>query len=198
MNMHRALAALALGGGFLVAILGTSRPAAPRLDIGADAQEIARGADHVSAVRLAEWIRGRRPGLRVIDLRPDSEYEAFHVPTASHVAITGLAGLNPAPDQTIVLYSGTSAEAAQAWVMVRALGATHAYYLRGGAEAWAEDIMSPALPEPSGNKALDSTAAHVGELSRYFGGVPHTGPADFTGDGQDKPVVLKRMRRRGC
>ena len=198
MSVRNVLAALALAGGLLAAVLGSSRPDSPRLDMASAARDIERGADHVSAIQLAEWIRARKQGLRVIDLRSDSEFAEVHIPSASRVALAELPSINAKPGETIVLYSATSAVAAQAWLMSRAMGTARVYYLRGGAVAWADDVLSPVLPESATTPAVDSAARRIGDLSRYFGGIPlrGTGPALVLDD--ERPTVLSRIRRRGC
>ena len=108
MSVRNVLAALALAGGLLAAVLGSSRPDSPRLDMASAARDIERGADHVSAIQLAEWIRARKQGLRVIDLRSDSEFAEVHIPSASRVALAELPSINAKPGETIVLYSATS------------------------------------------------------------------------------------------
>jgi rhodanese-related sulfurtransferase len=166
------------------------------------AAEIEHEDDHVTALELAQWIRDRKPGLRVLDVRTDSEYSAYHIPSAERMPLTSLATLVPNEIQTLVLYSEGGAHAAQGWVLLRATGHRNVYFLRGGLLDWMEDVMSPALP-------ADSSRARVAALSRYFGGTPHAGLAPLpvrgaVGSRADKPTAttaasaVARLRRRGC
>jgi rhodanese-related sulfurtransferase len=158
------------------------------------AAEIEHEDDHVTALELAQWIRDRKPGLRVLDVRSDSEFTAYHIPSAERMPITALASLAPSGDETLVLYSEGGAHAAQGWVLLRANGHRNVYFLRGGLLDWMEDVMSPMLP-------TDTSRARVAALSRYFGGVPRTGVAPLPTPTEPAPTAssaVARLRRRGC
>jgi rhodanese-related sulfurtransferase len=188
---RRALGALALALGALAALAGRPSPGGGAIDVAALAGEIDREADHVTAIELAEWIRGRKPGLRVLDVRSDSEYAAYHIPSAEHVPLPRIATLRPASGETLVLYSEGGAHAAQAWVLLRAAGFPRVYFLRGGLLDWLEDVMNPVV-------AAD--ADRVRALSRYFGGVPRSTPngSDSTAPRRDAATLVRQVRRRGC
>jgi rhodanese-related sulfurtransferase len=149
------------------------------------ADEIAREADHVTALELAALIRARRPGLRVIDVRPDSEYQAYHVPTAERMAITDVATARWAAGETVVLYSEGGAHAAQAWVLLRGAGVRDVFFLRGGILEWMDEVMQPVRSS---------------ELTRYFGGVARPAPAMPSLVPMPAGAVesVRRLRRRSC
>src|SRR6476469_6297778 len=164
------------------------------------AREIEHEDDHVTALELAQWIRDRKPGLRVLDIRTDSEYSAYHIPSAARMPLTELATLAPNDAETLVLYSGGGAHAAQGWVLLRTNGHRNVYFLRGGLLEWMDDVMSPALP-------TDSSRVRVAALSRYFGGWPTVGlgprigavPAPTTNASPaTAAAAVARARRRGC
>jgi rhodanese-related sulfurtransferase len=205
MSATRALAVAAAILAALAALNGTSRRHSARVDVERLAGEIEREADHVTALELAQWIRDRKPGLRVLDVRSDSEFNAYHIPSAERVPLDSLVMLKPASDETLVLYSEGGAHAAQGWVLLRALGHGQVYFLRGGLLDWMDDVMSPTLPS-----ARDSASARVAALSRYFGGVPHVSataiaplarahasPVKPSGNSATTEAVA-RLRRRGC
>lgn len=184
------IGALALG---LVAPFagGPSRTQQRGLDLDSVARAIDEGSDHVSARQLAEWIRDRRPGLRVIDVRSPTEFHDYAIPTAENVPIAELARSRFAPDQTIVLYSQEGAHAAQAWVMLRSLGVTQAVFVPGGLADWYEEVLSPQLPASSADRA------RIVELSHYFGGSPRIEGGQESGIAGT--VSTERVsRRRGC
>jgi rhodanese-related sulfurtransferase len=186
-----------------------------RIDVDQLATIVRREDDHVTATELAGWIKDRRPGLRVVDVRSAEEYETFHIPTAERVPIDSIVGARFSPSETIVLYSEGGPHAAQAWVFLRALGYEKVYFLRGGAFEWIEQIVSPTLP--IGAPAKDSAAFEaMAALSRYFGGTPRRGvpsviddalaiPRAASDSGGAAPVsqpsvsrVMAKVRRRGC
>jgi rhodanese-related sulfurtransferase len=190
----RLLAALALLLAVLAAFVGTSTRGDATMNARALAAEIEHEDDHVTALELAQWIRERKPGLRVLDVRSDSEFAAYHIPSAERMPLTALASLAPAPGETLVLYSEGGAHAAQGWVLLRANGHRDVYFLRGGLLDWMEDVMSPALP-------ADTSAARIAALSRYFGGVPRAGVAPLPTTTNVAPTAgaaVARLRRRGC
>ena len=142
------------------------------IDVPSLARMVAREEDHVTALELAQWIKDRRPGLRIIDVRSPEEYAAYHVPRAERVALDSLASAAFRKDETIVVYSEGGAHAAQAWVFLRALGYDKVFFLRGGVYEWLEQVMNPTLADttPAARSAFDRAAM----LSRYFGGVPRS------------------------
>lgn len=186
-----------------------------RVDVDQLATMVRHEDDHVTATELAGWIKDRRSGLHVVDLRSEEDYETFHIPTAERVPIDSLASAHFSPSETIVLYSEGRPHAAQAWVFLRALGYEKVYFLRGGAYEWVEQIVSPTLPIGASAResaAFDTTAA----LSRYFGGTPKRGVARVTDDALVIPrapsdssvaapvgrpsvsAIMAKVRRRGC
>lgn len=163
-----------------------------QVDVSALARLVVRQDDHVDALELAEWIRARRPGLRILDLRPPEAFDALHIPGAENVAIDALATLGLRPDETVVLYSEGGAHAAQAWVFLHALGHDRAWFLAAGIHEWVADVLEPVL-------AVDATEREqerferAAELSRYFGGSPRRGVP--------RSAAASRaieLRRRGC
>jgi rhodanese-related sulfurtransferase len=155
-TVHRLLAAVALVLGVLALFAGS--PYANRgIDVRRLAKEVAEEKDHVTATELATWIRERKPRLRVLDLRTQREFDAYHVPGSERIPLDELVTkVRFAKDETLVLISDGGAHAAQAWVFLRALGHEHVYFLRGGLGEWTRDVLDPAHPTP---------------LTRYFGGV---------------------------
>lgn len=213
----RVLAIAAAALGLLAAFSGSPYSAQHgRIDVDALANVVRREDDHVTAIELAGWIKTRRPGLRVVDVRSQDEFDEYHVPTAERIAIDSLALARFASDETIVLYSEGGAHAAQAWVFLRALGFEKVFFLRGGVYEWLEQVMNPTLRP--GAAANDSASfANVAALSRYFGGVPRTGVnrvfdeaitlpvarPDSAGSSRDashpaRAAAVAKIRRRGC
>ncbi len=195
---HRLLIAGGATLAVLAALTGSSRPTARGvIDAAALARDIEHEDDHVTALELAEWIKDRKSGLRVIDIRSDSEFTAYHVPSAERKTLADLARLTPREGETLVLCSGGGAHAAQGWVLLRSRGFAKVYFLRGGLLEWMDDVMNPSLADSTGNRGADSVRAHVSALSRYFDGVPRIGAPTSTGDSSAAQAVA-RKRRRGC
>ena len=136
----------------------------------------AAGATFIAPVELAEWIRDRKPHLRVIDVRSEEEFDEYHLPRAERIT----SSTTFAPDDTIVLVAGGSVRA------------RNVYVLRGGVQAWIDEVMNPTITAdapPSARAAYERASI----VSRYFGGVPRV---------VDKlPAThfnASTVRRRGC
>lgn len=172
---YRLLAAAALLLGALAPFAGSPyRTPTTAIDVQQLAAQVAREEDHVTALELAAWIKDRKAGLRIIDLRAAADFEEYHLPRAERMSFDQLLSARFASDETVVLISDGGAHAAQAWVFLRALGHEQVYFLRGGAGEWLDEVMNPPKTTP---------------LSRYFGG---------TARGEDAADDVTTMRRRGC
>ena len=201
--VHRALAAMA---GILA--LGAAAAGSPHAGGEAGLIRLTRAAERgegsLDAVQLGEWIKDRKPGLRVIDLRDEALFTDFHLPGAERLDSGGLASLVPVPGETVVLYGDVDMSAAAAWAVLRSREAQGVRHLSGGVLAWLSEAMEPMLPvDPTAGERADFDRAAA--ISRYFGGMPRRGVprAEWVvlserafGDGLAD--VLKRMRRRGC
>ncbi|HEX2832757.1 MAG TPA: rhodanese-like domain-containing protein [Thermoanaerobaculia bacterium] len=174
--IRRTLAAIAIIAATLAALV--DRP--QTIDIASLATQIAAEEDHVTALELAAWLRDRKAGLRIIDLRGEKEFREYHLPRAERVAFASITTTRFAKHETLVLISDGGAHAAQAWVLLRAQGQPHVYFLRGGVAEWLDEVMHPATPT---------------ELTRYFGSTPRIDEGFESGDTWS---AVAAMRRRGC
>ena len=206
---HRLLARAAAALALLALAAGEPRRAAGTVDVDRLARIVEREEDHVTALELARWIRERKPGLRVVDVRGAGDFAAYHLPLAENLALTALPYAGFRADETVVLYSEGGTHAAQGWFFLRARGLEHVYFLRGGLYEWLTEVMNPTLPPDATARqraAFDSSAA----LVRYFGGVPRTGgtapaPDDAAAElpsrapsGGGTAAAVRRVRQRGC
>jgi rhodanese-related sulfurtransferase len=203
-----ALGIAALGLGILAAFARTPDfNANTRVDVRSLARTVESQEDHVTALELAQWIKDRRPGLRVVDVRSPAEFNAYHVPTAEQIDVAHLIDTPFRIDETIVLYSDGGAHAAQGWVFLRALGYPRVYFLRGGLYEWLDDVINPTIAANPTDSARAAWAT-VTSVSRYFGGVPRTATdsaKDVTiprqaraGKETKASGEVQRLRRRGC
>ena len=166
------------------------------------------GRTETTAVALAEAIvNGEMP--RVFDLRPQAEFDAFHVPSATRTTLRDLMALGLPRTARVVLYAGDASEAARASMLLRLRGYRDVAFLRQGLYEWISRVHQPAL-------AIDATPPERAEferlsaLSRYFGGQPRLDvpraeiPAGYwTVGGESRPsmstaLLVAAIRRRGC
>lgn len=181
LNGRLALIAFALG---LIALFAGNPYQGSQVTL--DAKELGimvdREVDHVTVNELADWIIKGKSDYRLIDLRPENDFSAYHVPTAENVTVAGLTEYPIQRNEKIVLYSEEDLHSAQAWMLLKALKYRGVYILHGGLEEWRDRILFPNIPEnPTPDQA--SLLETMKEVSRYFGGTPQA-----RGQGKDSPA----------
>lgn len=148
----------------------------------------------VSAIQLAEWVRGRRPGLRVLDLRTPSQYEEFNLPKAELTTLSQLGTSEFDSTATLVVYANDAEAAQRGWLILRALGYPNVYYMKDGIGEWLGDIMNPTI-SPDASEGERAAFEKLAELSRYFGGLPRI---EAMSKDRSTDEVLRRTMRRSC
>jgi len=177
LNQRLALVALVLGAGAVAATpTRTGSVTIAPLEL---ALIVQKGADHLSARDLAGRLIAGRADLRIIDLRDESAYLAYHIPSAENIPIAALQSAEIAHNESLLVYGDDGAHAAQAWFLLKARGFRGAYMLRGGLAEWREQVLFPVLPEATTpdrqreNERLARVAAHFGGAPRAAtGGEP--------------------------
>ena len=165
--VEKMLAIVAIAGGALAVIAGNpSRDTHGSVNVTELAHIVEHEEDHVTAVELARWIRDNKPRLRILDIRSDSEFTDFHVPSATRVPLGEIARMPLDTTATYVLYSEGGTHAAQGWFLLRARGAQRSYFLRGGLYEWLDEVMNPRVPSSMPQAQRDSIRA----LTMWFGG----------------------------
>lgn len=150
---------------------------------------MATDADQVSVATLADWIIAGKAGFRVVDLRKEAAYAEYHIPPAENIAVAGLAQSTLLHNEMIVLYAEDGARAAQAWMLMKAKGYQGVYILRGGLDAWKENILFPRIPEtPTPAQLVEFARAK--EVSKFFGGTPQTLAGDVV---SSSPVAMPKL-----
>ena len=196
MNLVRRLSFVALALGIAAPFAGTPYRARPgKIDIDELAGVVKRGDDHIDALQLAQWIRERKSGLRLIDLRSADDFQDYAIPTAQNLSIEAVAHAGIAPTELVVLYSGNGVHAGQAWVFLHSLGVRNVVFLRGGMGEWQDEVLNPVLAAdatPQAKRDFEQASA----LSLYFGGVPRL--ADAGSPHTPDAHAARRQRRRGC
>lgn len=175
-NQRLALVALALGAGALL----IGRPfSSGRVTI--DERELAAmvegEVDHVTPEELAEWIIAGRQDYRLLDLRSESEYTTYHIPTAERLPITAIPDADLPRNERVVLYSAEGIHSAQAWFLLKAKKYPSAYILLGGLAQWMEQVVYPRPPAESAPPADTIAFAKLAERARFFGGGPRAAAA---------------------
>ncbi|MBK5256646.1 MAG: rhodanese-like domain-containing protein [Vicinamibacteria bacterium] len=176
LSLNQELAAGALALGFLALFARPYRSDVVPLDVRELAALIEEEKDHVDVGDLAAWIVEGRSDYRLIDLRSEDEYAAYHIPTAENIVLSALPDAGLSPNEKIVLYSDGGIHAYQAWMLMRAKGFRTIYTMKGGLDEWKAAVLFPTMAEnaPAAERARFERAA---AMSRFFGGTPRTGGA---------------------
>jgi rhodanese-related sulfurtransferase len=168
-----AVLALVLGAGALVT---SPRPGTVvRVDTVELGRIVQGEVDHVEPQELAAWIVAGRSDYRLIDLRDESAFAAYHIPGAERVPVGLLAERAPARNERVILYSDGGIHAAQAWFLLRALGHEAVYTLRGGLDGWKDEVLYPQLGAATAGERAEVERRR--ELALHFGGAAR-GPSD--------------------
>lgn len=172
LTLNQKLAALLLALGFLAVFTGdpygNTRTTIDTKDL---ALMVQKEIDHVSVENLADWIIQGRADYRLIDLRGENEYAAYHIPTAENVTLAELPNADLLRNEKIVLYSEGGIHSAQAWFLLKAKGYKAVYMLFGGLDEWKEKILFPEIPADIPPDEKDKYN-RMAEVSRWFGGAP--------------------------
>jgi len=171
-TLNRALAAAALLLG-VVAVAGNPyRGSTVSIDTQELATIVGSTVDHVTVQELADWIIQGRTDYRLIDLRSEPEYAAYHIPTAESVPVALLPQYGLGRDEKIVLYSEGGIHSAQAWFLLRAQKYPGAYILFGGLEAWKDEVLYPVVPDTTATPQERAAFERAAQVARFFGGGP--------------------------
>ena len=146
---------------------------------------------------VAAWIRDRKPGLRIIDLRSAENFEVFHIPTATHTPLQALASFDFSTEGVTVLYGANQEQTLRGVVLLKALGIESVHYLEDGVGLWLKQIINPTLYQnPSNEERLQFQLES--EVAAYFGGLARTNVPRSEGYLDSTDQVLERTMRRGC
>ncbi len=180
LSLNGRLALVAFVLGFIALFAGNPyRGAGATVHTRELALTMATGGDQVDATTLADWIIQGKANFRVVDLRTEEAYAAYHVPPAENIPVAGLDQASLQHNEKIILYADDGARAAQAWMLLKARGFQGVYLLRGGLDAWKEQVLFPRIPEnPTPAQVVEFARAR--EVSKFFGGTPQALAGDST------------------
>jgi rhodanese-related sulfurtransferase len=211
LSLNQKLGAVALSLGALALFAQPHRGPFVKLDGRELALVVEQEVDHVTASELAAWIVEGRSDYRLLDLRPEQDYAAYHVPTAENVPLAGLPDYPILRNEKIVLYSEGGIHSAQAWMLLRAQGYDAVYMVLGGLDAWKDEVLFPALAADASATERERFERAVA-LARFFGGEARIGGAAAApsttaelprltapvASGPAVPAAPKKKKKEGC
>ena len=159
-----------------------------------DSPKSSDGDSQLKAVTLAQWLRDRRPGLHIADLRPVAAFREYHLPQAKRLTAAEVLDLAAADTSvTIVVYDAGDGQAARVARDASGAGRGRVVYLADGVDEWHRDVLTPILRFGASDEE-QADFERAAELSRYFGGQARRlrSPSDTNA------TVELRPPRRGC
>jgi rhodanese-related sulfurtransferase len=154
---------------------------------------------------VADLLVNKDPSIQLIDIRPQDEYDKFHLTGAINIPLSDLLNdeYKDLLDQDVkqnIFYSNSTVDANEAWMITRQLGYLNNYVLMGGLNYWAETIMNPI---PPANTTPDEEIAkyhfRMGAGQALGGAQPESTletPVTI-----DKPIIKRPAKKRvqgGC
>ena len=144
--------------------------------------------EYIGAVDLAEWLMAK-DDLILIDVRIDSEFDNYHIPSAQKRMFLKKIIDSVQTDKNIILYSENNESSIEEWRELRRRGFIRVFLLDGGMRSWANEILFPDLSQQTG--LTEEEIEKTRKTSLYFGGNPQ--PGDFY-----KGKTRKKYFREGC
>jgi len=146
-------AATALGVALLIWGLGQPTPEQKWQRMGSQYQALLDTRDvFVHPLEYAKTWNDSAVKLVTLDLRPDADFDAFHLDSARHVSFAKLADkdfvfeLDQLPPQgVVVLVTDDEDEAVRAWKRLKAQGVTNLYILDHGITGWKGEFAGVAV-----------------------------------------------------
>ncbi|MBL8858320.1 MAG: hypothetical protein JNL28_07455 [Planctomycetes bacterium] len=135
--------------GFALVIALADRPHEAAASGAPWADAIEAGADHITAVELAERMLADPQSVLLIDVRPADEFATFHLPGAINLDVVRLLGapgtelLAARRGKLVVLCSNGMTHPAQAWVELVRRGHTDVRVLEDGLDGFVRDVLTP-------------------------------------------------------
>ena len=172
----RILALALLAAGLVASVAGDPyRGSRSTVDTKDLALRAAQGLDTVEAPDLADWIVQGRNDFKVVDLRSDVDFAAYHIPDAENVSLASLPSAL-AHNEKIILCSDDGTQAAKAWFLLEAQGFKSVYLLEGGMRVWHDAVLFPAKSANGDSATFEKQA----QVAKFFGGAPRTATAGDT------------------
>ena len=130
---------------------------------------------------LARLIISGDPSIQLIDVRSPQEFAAYSLPKAINIPLAKLLEKDTKGNyiwndvlnqnvKTNILYSNGTVYANQAWMLTKRLNFKNNYVLKGGLNAFFENIMKPKAPLASAPEKEINLYNFRKAASMYFGG----------------------------
>jgi len=121
-----------------------------------EAGRLARREVQIHPGELLEVMNDAMLYARLVDVRPETEFNLFHLEDAENIPVAGMADsaaarrlLRVAPNTVVVLMSNGETGAERAYRILKGMGVLNLYILGGGINAWLDTFsIDPAVARP--------------------------------------------------
>ncbi|MDH7604327.1 MAG: rhodanese-like domain-containing protein [Melioribacter sp.] len=172
LNTNKKLALLAAILGILAFIIGNPNN---KNKITVNAKELAlstiKNEDKISVIELADWIIKGKEDFVLVDLRDEKSYNEYTIPNSVNIEIENLLDSDLMRNEKIILYGDDDITSAQAWFILKSANYKSVYILKGGMNAWKNEILYPKIAD-NATPEEKSEFEKVKQISFYFGGMP--------------------------
>ena len=158
--------------GFIALLIGNP---SNRNVVDVNAKEIAlatvKNQDRIDVITLADWLIKENADYTLVDLRSEKEFSEYNIPSSVNIPIESILNSDLMRNQKILLYGNDDVASAQAWFILKSSNYKAVYILKGGMNAWKNEILFPKL---DASATAEQTAAFekVKQVSLHFGGMP--------------------------
>ncbi len=162
---------------------------------------------------LARLIIAGDPSIQLIDVRSEEEFAAYSLPKAINIPLANILDKNENGNyvwgdvlnqdvKTNIIYSNGTVYASQAWMLISRMNFKNNYVLKGGLNAFFENIIKPKAPLASAPQSEIDLYSFRKAAAMYFGGggsIPTVSTEVKSNEGT--PVVKKKKEAKsggGC
>jgi len=162
---------------------------------------------YFSPEEVANYIISGDPSIQLIDVRDAKFYNKFTLKGATNIPIKEILkeeNLSDYFDQDVyktIIFSNGSSDADVAWMLVTRLGYENVYVMKGGLNAWVDQILQPREHSVVWDRIDDEMYQYRKGASEYFGGSSSAPAAGDDGVVKPKKAVKKRKKKEvegGC
>ncbi len=197
------LVGLLLGAFWL--LFTTDNNQKPELSPGNLYQKMVENTRYFSPEEIAHKIISKDPSLQLIDVRGDKFYNKFtlmgaiDIPLKDILKSENLDYFDQDVYQTVLFSNGTS-DADVAWQLMTRLGYKNVYVMKGGLNAWVEEILDPKEHSVVWDRIDNEMYQYRKGASQFFGGKADV-PSGDDAVAKPKKKVKKRKKKEvegGC
>lgn len=148
--------------------------------------------DKISVLTLADWLIKGKSDFVLVDLRDKKSFNDYSIPNSVNIEIQNLLDSDLMRNEKIILFGEDDITSAQAWFTLKSTNYKYVYILKGGMNAWKDEILYPKLSENS-TPQEKTRFEKVKQVSLYFGGSPQVISGTLTTTSIQKTSTIPKI-----